>query len=82
MLTPTSWQCLNDERYDAADAYGALEAACLEGASSVAVFAAMDESYQGGNIAAVGGYVATKKKWFKLIDEWMEIAQEQAVGIA
>jgi hypothetical protein len=30
------------------DAYGALDAACLEGAESVAVFAAMDESYQGG----------------------------------
>jgi hypothetical protein len=37
------------------------------------IFAAMDESYQGGRIAAVGGYVGTKKKWSKLIDEWMKV---------
>jgi hypothetical protein len=55
------------------DARDTLELACLEGAESVAIFAAMDESYQGGRIAAVGGYVSTKKKWFKLIKEWMDI---------
>jgi hypothetical protein len=37
------------------------------------ILAAMDESYQGGKIAAVGGYVSTKKKWFKLTDEWLRV---------
>jgi hypothetical protein len=65
---------------DVMEAYGALEAACLEGNESVAVFAAMDESYQGGKIAAVGGYVGTKKKWFKLINEWITILQPTKIS--
>lgn len=39
----------------------------------VFVAACMDESYQGGKVAAVGGYVNIERNWRKLIREWHRV---------